>query len=190
MNEFENDSTEIAETNGSSAQIGLALLSAAFCIFLFSQISNLGQNASSMKWQGENLNRQIQSLTGAEKNAQELIKQREATVQQTQQVQERYTSLLTDIKGDDAPAYRWLLTSEGPPLIPDEVRFFNPPPASRASMKENVRRRLENSLLSWRGSGFGGDFFALLPPRDPAVRGDEKKGRGGKDSAPRRLARG
>lgn len=52
------------------------------------------------------------------------------------------TSLLTDIKGDDAPAYRWLLTSEGPPLIPDEVRFFNPPPASRASMKENVRRRL------------------------------------------------
>ncbi|NBN95604.1 MAG: hypothetical protein EBV31_08340 [Verrucomicrobia bacterium] len=52
------------------------------------------------------------------------------------------TSLLTDIKGDDAPAYRWLLTSEGPPLIPDEVRFFNPPPASRASMKENVRKRL------------------------------------------------
>jgi chromosome segregation ATPase len=97
MNEFENDSTEIAETNGSSAQIGLALLSAAFCIFLFSQISNLGQNASSMKWQGENLNRQIQSLTGAEKNAQDLIKQREATVQQTQQVQERYTSLLTDV---------------------------------------------------------------------------------------------
>lgn len=98
MNEFENESTESSESNGSgSAQIGLALLSAAFCIFLFSQISNLGQNASSMKWQGENLNRQIQSLTGAEKNAQELIKQREATVQQTQQVQERYTSLLTDV---------------------------------------------------------------------------------------------
>jgi hypothetical protein len=50
-----------------------------------------------MRWQSENLNRQIESLTGAEKNAQELIKQREATVQQTQQMQERYTSLLTDI---------------------------------------------------------------------------------------------
>ena len=98
MNEFENDPTENADSStGSSAQIGLALLSAAFCIFLFSQISNLGQNASSMRWQSENLNRQIESLTGAEKNAQELIKQREATVQQTQQVQERYTSLLTDI---------------------------------------------------------------------------------------------
>lgn len=98
MNEFENDSTESAEAHVSgNAQIGLALLSAAFCIFLFSQISNLGQNASSMRWQSENLSRQIQSLTGAEKNAQELIKQREATVQQTQQVQERYTSLLTDV---------------------------------------------------------------------------------------------
>ena len=98
MNEFENDPSENADSSTrSSAQIGLALLSAAFCIFIFSQISNLGQNASSMKWQSENLNRQIQSLTGAEKNAQELIKQREATVQQTQQMQERYTSLLTDI---------------------------------------------------------------------------------------------
>ena len=98
MNEFENDPSENSDSStGSSAQIGLALLSAAFCIFIFSQISNLGQNASSMKWQSENLNRQIQSLTGAEKNAQELIKQREATVQQTQQMQERYTSLLTDI---------------------------------------------------------------------------------------------
>ena len=98
MNEFENDPSENTESStGSSAQIGLALLSAAFCIFLFSQISNLGQNASSMRWQSENLNRQIESLTGAEKNAQELIKQREATVQQTQQMQERYTSLLTDI---------------------------------------------------------------------------------------------
>ena len=68
MNEFENDPTENADSStGSSAQIGLALLSAAFCIFLFSQISNLGQNASSMRWQSENLNRQIQSLTGAEK---------------------------------------------------------------------------------------------------------------------------
>ena len=98
MNEFETDPTENTDSStGSSAQIGLALLSAAFCIFLFSQISNLGQNASSMRWQSENLNRQIESLTGAEKNAQELIKQREATVQQTQQMQERYTSLLTDI---------------------------------------------------------------------------------------------
>jgi len=44
MNEFENDPTENADSStGSSAQIGLALLSAAFCIFLFSQISNLGQ---------------------------------------------------------------------------------------------------------------------------------------------------
>ena len=98
MNEFENDPSENSDSStGSSAQIGLALLSAAFCIFIFSQISNLGQNASSMRWQSENLNRQIQSLNGAEKNAQELVKQREATVQQTQQMQERYTSLLTDI---------------------------------------------------------------------------------------------
>jgi cell envelope opacity-associated protein A len=50
-----------------------------------------------MKWQAENLDRQITSLADSEKNLTELVKQRESLVQQSQQVQARYTELLSDL---------------------------------------------------------------------------------------------
>ena len=94
--ETEEHSTPDAELKG-GIFLPLALIAAAFSIFLFSQISNLGQNASSMRWQGENLSRQIAAINESIQNLSALSKQREALVEQSQQLQARYTSLLTEI---------------------------------------------------------------------------------------------
>jgi hypothetical protein len=50
-----------------------------------------------MRWQAENLDRQIGSLVESEKNLGNLIKQRETLVEQSQQVQARYTEMFTDL---------------------------------------------------------------------------------------------
>ena len=81
----------------SDINLPVTLLALAFCIFLFAQISNLGQSGRSMKWQSDNLDRQVTSLTESEKRFNDLIQQREALVQQSQQVQSRYTEMLTDL---------------------------------------------------------------------------------------------
>ena len=82
-----------------------ALLALAICVFLFAQISNLGQASRSISWQAGNLDRQLASLSEQEKRFTELIKQRETLVQQSQQVQTRYTDMLNDLltlsDGDD-----------------------------------------------------------------------------------------
>jgi predicted transcriptional regulator len=94
--ETEENSTPDAALKG-GIFLPLALIAAAFSIFLFSQISNLGQNASSMRWQGENLGRQIAAINESIQNLNALSKQREALVEQSTQLQARYTSLLTEI---------------------------------------------------------------------------------------------
>ncbi|MBU6183531.1 MAG: hypothetical protein KGR46_12065 [Verrucomicrobia bacterium] len=91
----------------SDINLPITLLALAFSVFIFAQISNLGQAARSMKWQSDNLDRQIASLTESEKRFNDLIQQREALVQQSQQVQGRYTEMLTDLielAEDDADA--------------------------------------------------------------------------------------
>ena len=50
-----------------------------------------------MKWQANNLDRQILALTESEGRFAELIKQRQSVVQQSQQVQSQYTNLLADL---------------------------------------------------------------------------------------------
>ena len=97
---MEDYTTEDSATQSSGPEnihLPLALLALAFAIFLFAQISSLGQNGRSMTWQTENLNRQIGSLLESEKNLGNLIKQRESLVEQSQQVQARYTEMLTDL---------------------------------------------------------------------------------------------
>lgn len=49
---------------------------------------------------------------------------------------------LNSPRGDPKLAYQWLLTAEGPSIIPAEIKLFDPPPESRASMKQNVCKRL------------------------------------------------
>jgi hypothetical protein len=75
----------------------IALLALAFSVFLFAQISANGQASRSMKWRYDTMDRQLTSTIEAEKRFAELIKQREASVQQAQQVQTRYTEMLNDL---------------------------------------------------------------------------------------------
>jgi len=97
MEDYTNENSAAQSSSPESIHLPLALLAIAFAIFLFSQISSLGQNGRSMRWQAENLDRQIGSLAESEKNLGNLIKQRESLVQQSQQVQSRYTEMLTDL---------------------------------------------------------------------------------------------
>lgn len=75
----------------------IALLALAFSIFLFAQISSNGQASRTMNWRNDTLDRQLISTVETEKRFEELIKQREALVQQAQQVQGRYTEMLNDL---------------------------------------------------------------------------------------------
>ena len=97
MDDYTNEQMNSQTRASENIHLPLALIAFAFAVFLFAQISSLGQNARSMKWQAENLDRQITSLADSEKNLTELVKQRESLVQQSQQVQARYTELLSDL---------------------------------------------------------------------------------------------
>ena len=97
MDDYTNEQMNSQTQASENIHLPLALIALAFAVFLFAQISSLGQNARSMKWQAENLDRQIISLADSEKNLTELVKQRESLVQQSQQVQARYTELLSDL---------------------------------------------------------------------------------------------
>jgi flagellar biosynthesis/type III secretory pathway M-ring protein FliF/YscJ len=97
MDDYTNEQMTSQTQASENIHLPLALIAFAFAVFLFAQISSLGQNARSMKWQAENLDRQITSLADSEKNLTELVKQRESLVQQSQQVQARYTELLSDL---------------------------------------------------------------------------------------------
>jgi septal ring factor EnvC (AmiA/AmiB activator) len=81
----------------SNIHLPAALLALAVCVFLFAQISNLGQASRSITWQSGNLDRQLASLAEQEKRFNELIKQRENLVAQSEQVQTRYTDMLNDL---------------------------------------------------------------------------------------------
>jgi uncharacterized iron-regulated membrane protein len=93
------DDERLAETPSLVGNIHLliALLALAFSIFLFAQISSNGQASRTMNWRNETLDRQLVSTVESEKRFEELIKQREALVQQAQQVQSRYTEMLNDL---------------------------------------------------------------------------------------------
>lgn len=97
MEDYTNENSTSQSSGSENIHLPLALLAFAFAIFLFAQISSLGQNGRSMRWQAENLDRQIGSLVESEKNLGNLIKQRETLVEQSQQVQARYTEMLTDL---------------------------------------------------------------------------------------------
>ncbi len=98
MEDYENPTdNEPAKLPLSNLHITVALLALAFCVFLFSQISNIGQASRSITWQAANLDRQLLSLAEQEKRFTDLIKQRETLVQQSQQVQTRYTDMLNDL---------------------------------------------------------------------------------------------
>lgn len=97
MDEYIDANLTPAENSSGKMHLPLALLAFAFSVFLFAQISGLSQNGRSMKWQSENLDRQNTSLLESDKNLADLIKQRETIVEQSQQIQTRYTEMLNDV---------------------------------------------------------------------------------------------
>lgn len=97
MDEYIDENLSAKDNSSASAHLPLALLAFAFSVFLFAQISSLGQNGRSMRWQSENLDRQIASLVEADKNLGGLLKQREGIVEQSKQIQARYTEMLSDV---------------------------------------------------------------------------------------------
>lgn len=97
MDDYNDDVVSEDQSSTGGSQLPIALIGAALSFFIFAQISNLGQNAASMKWQSENLSRQLASLNEGSKNLESLLGQRESLVQQSLQLQERYSALLTDI---------------------------------------------------------------------------------------------
>jgi hypothetical protein len=97
MEDYTDDVVSEEQASPTGIHLPIALIAGALSLFIFAQISNLGQNASSMKWQSENLARQLISLNEGSKNLENLLGQRESLVQQSLQLQERYTALLSDI---------------------------------------------------------------------------------------------
>jgi len=98
MEDYENPvANDPAASPLANNRLPLALIAIAFCVFLFAQISNLGQASRSLAWQAGNLDRQLVSLSEQEKRFNELIKQRETLVEQSKQVQTRYTDMLNDL---------------------------------------------------------------------------------------------
>jgi len=128
MEDYDNPAPETSPSIAGNTQLLIALLGLAFSVFLFAQISSNGQASRSMKWRYETMDRQLTSAIDTEKRFTELIKQREASVQQAQQVQTRYTEMLNDLlklaaTDNDAKAvvekYR-IQRQEAPPPAADQ----------------------------------------------------------------------
>ncbi len=81
------------------------ILSIAFAIFLTAQIRGTVQSGKTMQWQLSNIDKQIENVKAAEKQADELNQKSEEPVKQAQQLQERFSALLNDVydlaKDDD-----------------------------------------------------------------------------------------
>ena len=97
MEDYEEPTTENSPSPVGNIQFLVSILAIAFSVFLFAQISTSGQSSRSMKWRYDTMDRQLTSTIDGEKRFAELIKQREASVQQAQQVQTRYTEMLNDL---------------------------------------------------------------------------------------------
>lgn len=97
MEDYNDPTPENSDFFVGNIQLLIAILALAFSIFLFAQISANGQSSRSMKWRYDTMDRQLTSAIDAEKRFAELIKQRESSVQQAQQIQTRYTEMLNDL---------------------------------------------------------------------------------------------
>jgi hypothetical protein len=75
----------------------LFLLGLTAVVFFASQIAMAVRNGETMRWQLENLEKQIKSLQEAKSQFADLIAKREEQVKQSSQIQLQYTNLLNEI---------------------------------------------------------------------------------------------
>jgi hypothetical protein len=75
----------------------LFLLGLTAVVFFASQIAMASRNGETMRWQLENLEKQIKGLQEAKTQFADLISKREEQVKQSSQIQLQYTNLLNEI---------------------------------------------------------------------------------------------
>lgn len=133
MEDYNDPAPESSPSIVGNIQLLIAILALAFSIFLFAQISANGQSSRSMKWRYDTMDRQLTSTIDSENRFAELIKQREASVQQAQQVQARYTEMLNDLlklaqTDDDAKAVveKYRIQRQDPPQPASDQKPANP----------------------------------------------------------------
>jgi hypothetical protein len=133
MEDYNDPAPENSTSLVGNIQLLIAILALAFSVFLFAQISANGQSSRSMKWRYDTMDRQLTSTIDSENRFAELIKQREASVQQAQQVQARYTEMLNDLlklaqTDDDAKAVveKYRIQRQDPPQPASDQKPANP----------------------------------------------------------------
>lgn len=110
------------ETDTPNSNLPLALIACTLAILLISQIGSSKQSTAIMKWQSETLEKQITNLQAADKQAAELIKNREPVVKQSGELQNQLQTLLNevlDLAKDDKDAQeiikKWNIQRSTPP---------------------------------------------------------------------------
>ncbi len=80
-----------------SVHFPVGVVALALSLFLTAQILATNQNGQTLRWQSGNLKTQLANLETAEKSFADSIKQRDAVVQQAEQIKAQYTTLLTEL---------------------------------------------------------------------------------------------
>ncbi len=81
----------------SSLSLPLALIACTLAVLLASQVGASMQSSSIMKWQSENLEKQITQLQALDKQAADAIKNRESVVKQAGEIQNQLQTLLNEL---------------------------------------------------------------------------------------------
>ncbi len=114
--------TEIDTPSSMNFHLPITLLALAAAVFFGAQIGAVNRGAKTIKWQLENMDKQIANLKDAKKQHDELITKRGDLVKQSSAVQAQYTSLLNDVMDlakTDADAKKivekWGIQRQAPP---------------------------------------------------------------------------
>ena len=131
-------STETSPNQQPSAHLPLALIALTILIILIAQVGSAKQSAKFIKWQGENLAKQIEQAQTVDKQAAEAIKNRETVVKQAGEIQNQLQALLNDmleLKEDkDAQEImkKWNVQRNAPPAGAPAAGAATPAPAAAA----------------------------------------------------------
>ena len=89
--------SESSSPSRMSVHLPVGLLSAAIAIFIASQIGAANRGRETMHWQLDNLDKQLAQIKDAKKQYAEALPERDKIVEQSKQLQQQYTALLTDV---------------------------------------------------------------------------------------------
>jgi DNA primase len=89
-------STETTDS-APSPHLPLALIAITILIILIAQVGASKQSATFIKWQRENLEKQITQADAVDKQAADAIKNRETVVKQAGEIQNQLQTLLNDL---------------------------------------------------------------------------------------------